>query len=412
MAENSRSLNAGRGKNAEVTRFLDGKVQVLQPRKGYRFNVDSVVLAGCAWVRDEESVLDLGTGAGILLLLLGFRHHPAVMAGVEIQDSLASLARLNLVENGWDETASIIHGDFRDPELLAGRRFDVVVSNPPYFDPRRGRSSPDSQKALSRQGVACSVLELAAAAARALAPGGRFVFLCPAERLGEVRKGLEGAGLYPRLVRAVRHTPGSPPYILVIQARRNHGKGCLYLPDLFLKGPAGSDTPEMASVLHGDRGPGPNFFCDCMVGRLAHYLRLLGYDAAYARQSDDEWILCEALRAKRVLLTRDRLLVRQYRKAGGEAFNPDADRPASQLRLVREKFGPAPAPGAPRCLNCNAPTTAVKREMVRGFVPPYTYLTHRRFQVCPCCGKVTWEGSHLARFAGNVIGESNNEPGT
>ncbi len=398
--------------SAEVTLFLRGRLRVLQPARGYRFTVDSVILSGFSWLLPGESVLDLGAGSGILLLLLGYFHHPGRLTGVEIQPGLAAMARENLCANGWDERATIVEGDLRSGAVVPGGTFDLVISNPPYFDASRGLACRDAGRNLSRHSEACSLEELCAAASRVLKPEGRFCFIVPAARLGDAVAALEAAGLAPRLVRLVHPSPDASSYLALVQARGQPIQGCLGLPPLFLHGGNARYAPEVEALLEGNLGNGPRFMADAMLGRLCRYLRLLGADCAYARNADDDWLLAEAQRSGRTLLTRDRPLLKRAAKRGGLVFDPGCDEVAGQLREVLRRFGPFPANGGPRCIRCNAVPLSVAPAAARAFVPKYTGLTHESFHACPCCGKLTWEGSHLERFRTGFEKETPDERGT
>jgi tRNA1Val (adenine37-N6)-methyltransferase len=389
--------------DATITPFLRGQISVRQPKHGYRFNVDSVALAGFAWTRDGERVLDLGTGSGILLLLLGHHHHPGSLTGVEIQEELAALAWRNLLENGWTERGWVVHGDLRDPDAVDPGAFDLVVCNPPYQEAGRGQTSATPQRALARQGFTAELPDVAAAAARALAPGGRLCTVTPVPRLEDMLAALASAGLHPRLLRTVQDRPGREPHLILIQACATPGEGPFNLPPLILKDETGAYGSEMRWWLGHDVPQGPRYFCDCMLGTLSRYLRLTGCDAAYDRRAEDSWLLGECARSGRILLTRDRPLLARCAKAGVPALDPASDRPREQLALVKDS-APAMAEAFPRCLRCNAPTAVLNREAALGSVPPYTYLTHERFNACPCCAKLTWEGSHLERFRRDVTG--------
>lgn len=386
----------------DLTLFLNGTLRVHQPRRGYRFNVDSVLLAGFARALEGERVLDLGTGSGILLLLLKAHYHPGPMTGVEIQPEFASLACQNLTENGFEDEASIVHGDLRNPSLLPESSFGLIVANPPFYASGRVQSSPDARKATARDDRTFTLSDLAACAARALAPGGRLCFVLPAEREGEALAALASAGLQPSVLRRVRNLPDAPDHRTLLQARRGWDGPVLELPPLPLRVSPDAYSDEVRLLLRQVLPPEPRFFCDAMLGTLARYLRLLGTDAAYARGADDDWLARECRRSERALLTRDRELVTRALNSGTRVFNPDDDRPQRQLGLVRTAFPLLAPTHIGRCLGCNSELLALPRNSARGRVPPYTWLTRERFHACPRCGKLTWEGSHLERFRKRV----------
>jgi uncharacterized protein with PIN domain len=130
---------------------------------------------------------------------------------------------------------------------------------------------------------------------------------------------------------------------------------------------------------------------DAMLGRLAKWLRLLGYDTLYSSTLSDHQIAARSRAEGRVVLTRDRELTR---RRGIRCLFVESDGLEDQLRQVVAAFG-APAPGPePRCPRCNATLQRVSPEHARPYVPPYVFKTHRPFHRCPDCDKVYWAGSH------------------
>jgi hypothetical protein len=141
-------------------------------------------------------------------------------------------------------------------------------------------------------------------------------------------------------------------------------------------------------------GSPPRFVVDAMLGRLARWLRLLGYDALYDPAADDRELARCAAASGRVLLTRDRgLLARRLVTRG---LLVEDEHLAGQLRQVAAAFSLSldPARCFTRCLACNSETREVPREEVGGRVPPYVQRTHERFRACPGCDRVYWAGSH------------------
>ncbi len=144
------------------------------------------------------------------------------------------------------------------------------------------------------------------------------------------------------------------------------------------------------------------FIADCMLGRLAKWLRVIGYDAAYERSITDEAILVRAWREKRVLLTRDTGLVRRraLKRNGVEWVLVRSDRPEDQLEQVvrdrRLRVGPRRL--LSRCLICNVRTARADRDDVAARVPPYVLETQRRFSRCPRCDRIYWRATHVDRM--------------
>ena len=135
------------------------------------------------------------------------------------------------------------------------------------------------------------------------------------------------------------------------------------------------------------------FVADVMLGRLARWLRALGYDTLYFRDAPDRRLLAVALADRRRLLTRDVVLARRARDAGLLVRAEVLD---AQIQEVRAACGLTGRQALSRCLECNAPLAATPRETVRDRVPPYTFATQREFWTCTGCSRVFWTGTHVA----------------
>jgi hypothetical protein len=137
----------------------------------------------------------------------------------------------------------------------------------------------------------------------------------------------------------------------------------------------------------------PRFVADVMLGRLARWLRALGYDTLYFRDAPDRRLLAVALSEGRRLLTRDAGLARRARESGLLVRAEGLD---AQIREVTLAYGLAGPRALSRCLECNGLLAASPPETVRDRVPPYTFATRREFWTCRGCGRVFWAGSHVA----------------
>ncbi len=168
--------------------FLDGRLQLWQPARGYRSGADAVLLAAACPARPGDRVLELGCGAGVASLCLAWRVPGIVAAGLELQPGYAALARRNAAENRLE--LEVVEGDIAAmPAVLRARSFDAVIANPPYF--RDATPPPEAGRGLARH----ESLPLAAwldAGLRRLRPGGSLTVIQRAERLDEILAALAG----------------------------------------------------------------------------------------------------------------------------------------------------------------------------------------------------------------------------
>jgi len=131
-----------------------------------------------------------------------------------------------------------------------------------------------------------------------------------------------------------------------------------------------------------------------MLGSLARWLRISGYDTEYRREADDDSLMEEACRKGRVLLTRDRVLVQRAKKSGIEAFLVSGENDAEQLGEIAAALGLELDPSCSRCPKCNGSLTRVEKEQVWDRVPEASLEAFDVFWVCGSCGGVYWRGSH------------------
>ncbi|HEY5764522.1 MAG TPA: methyltransferase domain-containing protein [Candidatus Deferrimicrobiaceae bacterium] len=238
---------------ADAPPGIFASLSVRQPRGGYRFSIDSVLLADFAAARCGERVLDLGTGSGVILLLLAERCGTLREGvGVEIQEELWRAAAANIEENGLSGRLSARRCDFREkiPGLRAGS-FDLVVSNPPFRRVGEGRRNPDRGKEIARHEVACTFPDLFAAARRYLAPRGSFAMISPAGRLPEILSLAAGAGIAPDSVRLVHPFADAPANRVLFAGTRGSGQEPLFLPPLVVYSGPGRYHPETEGILSG-----------------------------------------------------------------------------------------------------------------------------------------------------------------
>lgn len=152
---------------------------------------------------------------------------------------------------------------------------------------------------------------------------------------------------------------------------------------------------KLAHAPRGVKAVPLRFAADCMLGRLARWLRILGHDVVYYRAIDDGDLVRLAVGQRRVILTRDTRLVQ--RRAARHAILIESPYLEEQLGQMVRVCGPALcAPGlCRRCLECNVPTSSIQKSRVRDRVPPYVYRTQSSFLSCPACHRIYWKASHV-----------------
>ncbi len=227
--------------------------RILQDPDAFCFGVDAVLLADFAKANRTERVLDLGTGNGVIPLLLDAREKGREIVGLELQEEAAELARKNFALNGAEDRLSVICGDLKAASQLLGKAcFDVVVTNPPYHEAGRGAINPDGAKMLARHEIACTLEDVLREAAAALKLHGRFYMVHRPKRLTEILSGMEKAGIAPRTLRFVHSHAGDQASLLLVSGMRGGGKELRVLPPLILYGDEGKYTAEVYEIYYGN----------------------------------------------------------------------------------------------------------------------------------------------------------------
>ena len=186
-------------------------------------------------VSRARRVIDLGCGAGTLLILLALKNTDAVFTGVEIVPESAETARDNARRNAIGERAEIITGDLRELRgSVYNGQYDHVVSNPPYFPVGGGKAAPDPLRAAARDERFGTLSELCEAAARLCRWGGLFSLVHRPERLSEVFVAMTKHGIEPKRLRLVQAKEGAAPSLVLIEGRRGSKPGLLVEPPLVL----------------------------------------------------------------------------------------------------------------------------------------------------------------------------------
>ena len=195
--------------------------QIIQKKNGFCFGMDAVLLSGFARVKQGEKAIDLGTGTGIIPILLEAKYEGEHYTGLEIQDEMADMAARSVALNHLEEKVSIVKGDIKEASRLFGAAsFDVVTSNPPYMNDAHGLKNPDLPKAISRHEVLCTLDDVTREAARLLRPGGRFYMVHRPHRLIEIITALTKYQLEPTRMKMVHPFVEKDANMVLIEAVR------------------------------------------------------------------------------------------------------------------------------------------------------------------------------------------------
>jgi tRNA1Val (adenine37-N6)-methyltransferase len=223
-------------------------LKIIQGARGYRYSLDPFLLCAFAEVPAGSRVADLGTGSGIVPLLLARRSRAERIVGVACQPDLAGRARRSVRLNDLQGAVQILRADIRYPHPeLPAQGFDVVLTNPPYRAAGSGRRAPHPERATARHELAGGLADFLAAAARLLGDGGRFYIIYLAERAAELLARMGEVGLEPKRLRCVHGRQGDPARIVLVEGRRRGRPGLHIEPPLFVY--VGKEySPEVRSI--------------------------------------------------------------------------------------------------------------------------------------------------------------------
>ena len=223
--------------------------EIIQSPGRFCFGMDAVLLSAFANVKKHEKALDLGTGTGILPILLEAKYPGLHYTGLEIQEESADMARRSVRHNGLDERIDIVTGDIKEAASIFGAAsFGVITTNPPYMIGQHGLQNPDEAKAIARHEVLCTLEDVVRESAKVLRPGGRFFMVHRPFRLSEIFGCMTQYGIEPKRMRLVYPFVDKEPNMVLIEGMRGAKKRMTVEKPLIVYKEQGKYTDEIYEI--------------------------------------------------------------------------------------------------------------------------------------------------------------------
>ena len=227
--------------------FYHGCIQVLQKSKGYRFALDAPLLADFIHTTEDDELLELGTGNGIISLLLSIRPFKFITA-VEVQASLAELARRNVKLNHLEKRISIVEQDLL--KFRPEKKFDVIFSNPPYHKRSEGHLSLSNEKSIAKHELKCTIFDIMQRTSALLKRKGRAYFIFPGKRKEDMTEAVKMNGLKIKSRRFVCAHTKDRPHLFLVECDFL-SRNVVRLPDLVLYDEEGNYSKETQEIFSG-----------------------------------------------------------------------------------------------------------------------------------------------------------------
>lgn len=224
-------------------------LKIFQKQKGFHYGTDAVLLSDFVLIKPHAVAADLGTGTGVIALLMAAKKPVKHIDALELQCEICDMARRSVALNGLQDRIRVIQGDIRKaPQILGCGIYDTVVCNPPYFKSGDSLPSEDESRLISRTDVSLTLDELCASAFRLLKSRGRLCVVYPASEMHRLTRTMEENGLSPKRIRTVHATSGHAPSLVLLDAVKQGGSQLHWEPPLILRHANGSCTEEWIRI--------------------------------------------------------------------------------------------------------------------------------------------------------------------
>ena len=223
--------------------------KIIQDPEKFCFGMDAVLLSGFATAPEGGRVLDLGTGTGIIPILMAAKTRARELVGLEIQAESADMANRSVLFNDLQTRVKIVQGDIKEAgNLFDAASFDVVTSNPPYMIGGHGLRNPDAPKAIARHEIMCDLEDVVKAAAKCLKSGGKFYMVHRPFRLAEIMVIMHDYKLEPKRMQLVYPFVDKEPSMVLIEGVRGGKSRITVEKPLIIYEEPGKYTPEIYDI--------------------------------------------------------------------------------------------------------------------------------------------------------------------
>lgn len=228
-------------------------LKIIQNPRWFCFSLDAVLLARFATVKPGDHITDLGTGTGVIPLLLNARMRDINITGLEIHREVVEMARRSVVLNQLSDSIQIIQGDIKEASQILGKgKFDLVSSNPPYTKATAGRISTCPIKSSARTEILCTLEDVIKEGARLLNTGGRLALVHRPQRLVDIFSYMRSYGLEPKRMRLVYPSLDKEPGMVLVEGIKESRADLLVSPPLIIYKEPGVYTDEIKNIFAGE----------------------------------------------------------------------------------------------------------------------------------------------------------------
>lgn len=233
----------------KLDELFNGRLRIIQKKEGYRFSIDAILLAHFSSLLLADSIMDLGTGSGIIPLILARKTSASTIVGVEVQEAMADMAERTILLNGLADRVSILHEDLRSlRSRFTASSFDLVVSNPPYYPLGEGRINPGEEKAIARHEIMAKAEDVIAISHYLVRPSGFVIIIFPARRMADLLVSIRESGLEPKLLRIIYSHKHDEAKLVVVESIKRGNPDIEIKRPFFIYADGGGYSEDMQTV--------------------------------------------------------------------------------------------------------------------------------------------------------------------